>query len=71
MKDPLGKPVPGVSVKTRATITTADNIPDTLKFLGHMDTLTSKSKRDGIAYFTSNIPTGVKQAEFTVSQNFL
>uniref|UniRef100_A0A8C1N033 Complement component 5 n=1 Tax=Cyprinus carpio TaxID=7962 RepID=A0A8C1N033_CYPCA len=65
VKDPLGKPVQGVSVKTRATITTADNRLDTLKFLGHLNTLTSTSQRDGIAYFTCNIPANVKQAEFT------
>lgn len=71
MNDPLGKPVQGVSVKTRATITTADNRPETLKFLGHLDTLTSTSRKDGIAYFTCNIPANVKQAEFTVSKTFL
>lgn len=65
VKDPLSKPVQGVSVKTRATITTADNRPETLKFLGHLDTLTSTSRKDGIAYFTCNIPANVKQAEFT------
>ncbi|XP_058633230.1 complement C5 isoform X1 [Onychostoma macrolepis] len=65
VKDPLGKPVQGVSVKTRATITTADNTLDILKFLGHLDTLTSTSRKDGIAYFTCNIPANVKQAEFT------
>ncbi|XP_052411898.1 complement C5 isoform X2 [Carassius gibelio] len=65
VKDPLGKPVQGVSVKTRATITTADKRPDTLKFLGHLDTMTSTSRRDGIAFFTCNIPANVKQAEFT------
>ncbi|XP_026068098.1 complement C5-like [Carassius auratus] len=65
VKDPLGKPVQGVSIKTRATITTADKRPDTLKFLGHLDTMTSTSWRDGIAFFTCNIPANVKQAEFT------
>ncbi|KAK2911621.1 hypothetical protein Q8A67_003754 [Cirrhinus molitorella] len=65
VKDPLGKPAPGVSVKTSATITTADNGQDTLKFLGHQDTLTMPSRRDGIAYFTCNIPVNVRQAEFT------
>uniref|UniRef100_A0A8C1CS67 Complement component 5 n=2 Tax=Cyprinus carpio TaxID=7962 RepID=A0A8C1CS67_CYPCA len=65
VKDPLGQPVQGVSVMTRATITTADNQHDTLQFLGHKDTLTVTSRRDGIAYFTCNIPANVKQAEFT------
>ncbi|XP_043096088.1 complement C5 [Puntigrus tetrazona] len=65
VKDPVGKPVQGMPVKTRATVTTADGRPDTLKFLGHLDTLTSTSGRDGIAYFTCNIPANVKRAEFT------
>ncbi|XP_026108101.1 complement C5-like [Carassius auratus] len=65
VKDPLGKPVQGVSVKTRATITTTDNKQDDLKFSGYKDTLTVTSRKDGIAYFTCNIPANVKQAEFT------
>ncbi|XP_059403415.1 complement C5-like [Carassius carassius] len=65
VKDPLGKPVQGVSVMTRATITTADKEHDTLKFSGYKDTLTVTSQKDGIAYFTCNIPANVKQAEFT------
>ncbi|XP_050965530.1 complement C5 [Labeo rohita] len=65
VKDPLGKPAPRVSVKTSATVTTTDNGQDTLKFLGHQDTLTSTSRKDGIAYFTCNIPANVKKAEFT------
>uniref|UniRef100_A0A671SJD7 Complement component 5 n=2 Tax=Sinocyclocheilus anshuiensis TaxID=1608454 RepID=A0A671SJD7_9TELE len=65
VKDPLGKPVQGVSITTRATITTANNEQDTLKFLGHKDTLTVTSQRDGIAYFICNIPANVKIAEFT------
>uniref|UniRef100_A0A671SI59 NTR domain-containing protein n=1 Tax=Sinocyclocheilus anshuiensis TaxID=1608454 RepID=A0A671SI59_9TELE len=70
VKDPLGKPVQGVSITTRATITTANNEQDTLKFLGHKDTLTVTSQRDGIAYFICNIPANVKIAEFTVSKTF-
>uniref|UniRef100_A0A673MFE8 Complement component 5 n=2 Tax=Sinocyclocheilus rhinocerous TaxID=307959 RepID=A0A673MFE8_9TELE len=65
VKDPLGKPVQGVSITTRATITTANNEQDTFKFLGHKDTLTETSQRDGIAYFICNIPANVKKAEFT------
>ncbi|XP_016121943.1 complement C5-like, partial [Sinocyclocheilus grahami] len=65
VKDPLGKPVQGVSITTRATITTANNEQDTFKFLGHKDTLTVTSQRDGIAYFICNIPANVKIAEFT------
>uniref|UniRef100_A0A8C1FYQ5 Anaphylatoxin-like domain-containing protein n=1 Tax=Cyprinus carpio carpio TaxID=630221 RepID=A0A8C1FYQ5_CYPCA len=65
VKDPLGQPVQGVSVTTRATITTADNQHHTLQFLGHEDTLNVTSRGDGIAYFTCNIPANVKQAEFT------
>ncbi|XP_026108129.1 complement C5-like isoform X1 [Carassius auratus] len=65
VKDPLGKPVQGVSVTTRATINTADKEHDTLKFSGYNDTLTVTSRKDGIAYFTCNIPANVKQAEFT------
>ncbi|XP_073696897.1 complement C5 [Garra rufa] len=65
VNDPLGKPASGVSVKTSATITTADNVQDILKFLGHQDTLKTTSRRNGIAYFTCNIPANVKQAEFT------
>uniref|UniRef100_A0A671SHV8 NTR domain-containing protein n=1 Tax=Sinocyclocheilus anshuiensis TaxID=1608454 RepID=A0A671SHV8_9TELE len=71
VKDPLGKPVQGVSITTRATITTANNEQDTLKFLGHKDTLTVTSQRDGIAYFICNIPANVKIAEFTVSKTVI
>ncbi|XP_056092292.1 complement C5 isoform X3 [Rhinichthys klamathensis goyatoka] len=65
VKDPLGKPVKGVSVKIRATITTADNELEDFKFLGHQDTMTVMSRGDGIAYFICNIPDKVKEAEFT------
>ncbi|XP_067294105.1 complement C5 [Pseudorasbora parva] len=65
VNDPLGKPVKGVSVKTRATITTTDNEQEELKFLGYLDTITAMSQGDGIAYFTCNIPDNVKEAEFT------
>ncbi|KAK7173715.1 hypothetical protein R3I93_003515 [Phoxinus phoxinus] len=65
VKDPLGKPVKGVSVKIRATITTADNELEDFKFLGHQDTMTVMSRGDGIAYFICNIPGKVKEAEFT------
>lgn len=68
MKDPLGKPVNGVSVKTRAIITTADNEQERLKFWGIHDTMRVTSRADGIAYFTCNIPDNVKGAEFTVSK---
>ncbi|XP_067263766.1 complement C5 [Chanodichthys erythropterus] len=65
VKDPLGKPVKGVSVKTTATVITANNEREDLKFLGHHDTMTVTSRGDGIAYFTCNIPDNVKEAEFT------
>jgi len=68
VKDPLGKPVKGVSVKIRATITTADNELEDFKFSGYQDTMTVMSRGDGIAYFICNIPDKVKEVEFTVSK---
>ncbi|XP_051551430.1 complement C5-like isoform X1 [Myxocyprinus asiaticus] len=64
VQDPLGEPVKGVPVKARATITTVNKELEELKFLGHLDTITETSQRDGIAYFISNIPDKVEKAEF-------
>ncbi|XP_056314659.1 complement C5 [Danio aesculapii] len=65
VKDPLGELVKGVSVTARATATTIDNQSENLRFLGHQDSVTVPSSKDGIAYFTCNIPANVKNAEFT------
>lgn len=68
MTNPLDEPEPGVSVKARATITNINNEMDLFKFSGHKDTITATSDRDGIAYFTCNIPRDVQKAEFSVSE---
>ncbi|XP_051962068.1 complement C5-like isoform X2 [Xyrauchen texanus] len=60
VQDPLGEPVKGVLVKTRATITRVNNEKE--QFL---DTITETSQRDGIAHFIINIPDEVEKAEFS------
>uniref|UniRef100_A0AAY4ESR9 Complement component 5 n=1 Tax=Denticeps clupeoides TaxID=299321 RepID=A0AAY4ESR9_9TELE len=59
VKDPLGEPVRSVPVKATAATTNVDGVQD---HLSHPDQTT---QRDGIAYFTYNIPRSTYKADFS------
>ncbi|XP_063051612.1 complement C5 [Engraulis encrasicolus] len=64
VRNPLGRPVSGVAVKIRASLTQTDGVQEPLLSSSLERDTTRQSLRDGVAHFTYNIPSTANKAEF-------